>query len=237
MIAEGTRVAVIDDVMGQAVTTAGIAEEARLVPSIISEAHGVFKYPQQLLRLVQDSDCSAVIADHRLSQTGFASFTGAEFVASLYDLGMPGVLLSTFSAIDGDTSIKLHRARIPSLIPRSTLDPREIMVGLKLSESELAGQISAERKAWRTLVRIEGISKEGEISVADAIVHTWKPDLAIRYPLDLIEDVSIRKHLANNCSWPVRLLAEVNVGCEDANDLFLRSFEWAPEPNVEELES
>ena len=235
MIDEGTRVAVIDDVMGQAVTTAGIAEEARLVPSIISEAHGVFKYPQQLLKLVQDSDCSAVIADHRLSQTGFASFTGAEFVASLYDLGMPAVLLSTFSAIDGDTSIKLHRARIPSLIPRNSLDPREIMVGLKLSESELAGRMSAERRPWRTLVRIEGISNEGEIPVADAIIHTWKPDLAIRYPLDLIEDVSIREHLASNSSWPVRLLAEVNVGCDDANDLFLRSFEWAPEPNVEEL--
>ena len=160
MITEGTRVAVIDDIMGQAETTAGIAEEARLVPSIISEAHGAFKYTQQLLELVQNNDCSAVIADHRLSQTGFASFTGAEFVASLYDQGMPAVLLSTFSAIDGDTSIKLHRARIPSLIPRSTLDPREIMVGLKISESELAGRTSTERKAWRTLVRIEGISKK-----------------------------------------------------------------------------
>ena len=237
MITEGTRVAVIDDVMGQAVTTAGIAEEARLVPSIISEAHGVFKYTQQLHRLVQDSDCSAVIADHRLSQTGFASFTGAEFVASLYDLGMPAVLLSTFAAIDGDTSIKLHRARIPSLIPRSSLDPREIMVGLELTQSELAGNVSAERRPWRTLVRIEGISSEGEIPVVEAIVHTWKPDLAIRYPLDLIEDLYMRKHLTNNNSWPVRVLAEVNVGCDDANDLFLRSFEWAPEPTVEELAS
>lgn len=237
MIAEGTRVAVIDDIIGQAETTAGIAEEARLMPSIISEAHGVFTYTQQLLELVQDNDCSAVIADHRLSQTGFASFTGAEFVANLYDQGMPAVLLSTFSAIDSDTSIKLHRARIPSLIPRNGLDPREIMVGLKLSESELAGHTSAERRAWRTLVRIEGISKEGEIPVVEAIVHTWKPDLAIRYPLELIENLSLRQHLANNCSWPVRLFAEVNVGCDEANDLFLRSFEWAPEPNVEELAS
>lgn len=237
MITEGTRVAVIDDVIGQAETTAGVAEEARLVPSIISEAHGVFKYTQQLLKLVQENDCLAVIADHRLTQTGFASFTGAEFVASLYGQGIPAVLLSTFAAIDGDTSIKLHRARIPSLIPRSALDPREIMVGLKLSESELAGHTSAGRKAWRTLVRIEGVSREGEVPVAEAIVHTWKPDLAIRYPLDLIEDPSIRQHLTNNSSWPVRLFAEVNVGCDDANELFFRLFEWAPEPNVEELTS
>ena len=235
MIAEGALVAVVDDIMGQAETTAGIAEEARLVPSIISEADGVFHYTQQLLEIVQDSNCSAVICDHRLAQTGFASFTGAEFVASLYDQGMPAVLLSTFSAIDGDTSIKLHRARIPSLIPRSDLDPRKIMVGLSLSESELAGRTSPERRPWRTLVRIEGISKEGNTPVAEAIVHTWKPDLAIRYPLALIEDSSIRQHLTKNQSWPVRLFAEVNVGCDDANDLFLRSFEWAPEPNVKDL--
>ena len=235
MIAEGAHVAVVDDIKGQAETTAGIAEEARLVPSIISEADGVFHCTQELLELVQDSHCSAVICDHRLSQTGFASFTGAEFVASLYDQGMPAVLLSTFSAIDGDTSIKLHRARIPSLIPRSDLDPRKIMVGLKLSQSELAGHTSPERRPWRTLVRIEAISKEGETPVAEAIVHTWKPDLAIRYPLALIENSSIRQHLTNNRSWPVRLFAEVNVGCDTANDLFLRSFEWAPDSNVEEL--
>ena len=236
MIDEGARVAVVDDIRGQAQTTAGIAEEARLVPSIISEPDGVFQRIQQLLQLVKKSNCSAVICDHRLSQTGFASFTGAEFVASLYDQGVPAVLLSTFSAIDGDTSIKLHRARIPSLIPRSVLDPRNIVVGLKRSESELAGHTAPERKPWRTLVRIEGISREGDTPIAEAIVHTWKPDLAIRYPLALIEDLSIRHHLANNRSWPVRLFAEVNVGCDDANDLFLRSFEWAPEPNVRDLD-
>lgn len=235
MITEGARVAVVDDIVEQAETIAGIAEEARLVPSIISETDGVFQYTNQLLKLVQDSSCSAVICDHRLSQRGFASFTGAEFVATLYELGMPAVLLSTFTAIDGDTSIKLHRARIPSLIPRSDLDPRRILFGLKLSEGELAGDTTPERRPWRALVRIESISKEGDTPVAEAIIHTWKPDLAIRYPLALIEDSSIRQRLMDNDLWPVRLFAEVNVGCKDANDLFLRSFEWAPEPNVTDL--
>ena len=237
MISEGSRVAIVDDVEGQAETTAGVAEEASLVPFIISEADGEFDNLQQLFGCVQDRNCRAVICDHRLIPTGFASFNGAEFVASLYDQGMPAVLLSTFAAIDGDTSIKLYRARIPSLITRSDLDPRTIMVGLKRSESELAGHIAPERKPWRTLVRIEGVSKLGETYFAESIVHTWKPDQAIRYPLELIEDESIGRHLMNNDSWPVRLFAEVNVGCTDANDLFLRSFEWAPEPNVNDLAS
>ena len=237
MISEGSRVAIVDDVEWQAETTAGVAEEASLAPFIISEADGEFESLQQLFGCVQDRNCGAVICDHRLIHTGFASFNGAEFVASLYDQGMPATLLSTFAAIDGDTAIKLYRARIPSLITRSDLDPLTIMNGLKRSESELAGHIAPERKPWRTLVRLEGISTGGEIPVVEAIVHTWEPDLAIRFPLELIEDESIGRHLVNNDSWPVRLFAEVNVGCTDANDLFLRSFEWAPEPNVNDLAS
>lgn len=235
MISVGSRVAIVDDVKGQAETTAGVAEEASLVPFIISEADGEFENLQQLFGCVQDRNCRAVICDHRLSPTGFASFNGAEFVASLYDQGMPAVLLSTFAAIDGETSIKLYRARIPSLIIRNDLDPRTIMVGLKRSESELAGHIAPERRPWRTLVRIEGVSIEGKTSFAEAIVHTWKPDLAIRYPLALIEDEHIKQHLMDNDNWPVRLIAEVNIGCDDANELYLQSFEWAPEPNVNEL--
>ena len=235
MISEGSRVAVIDDIEEQAETTAGIAEEASLVPTIISEADAGFQCPRQLFEFVKANNCTAVICDHRLTPRGFASFTGAEFAANAYVKSMPALLLSTFSAIDGDTSIKLYRARIPSLISRNDLEPRKIIDGLQRSARELAGHIPSDRVLWRTLVRIEGISIEGETPVAEAIVHTWKPGLAIRYPLALIEDEPIRQHLMINNSWPVRLFAEVNVGCTDAIDLFLRSFEWAPEPNVNDL--
>jgi len=105
MISKGTNVAIIDDIEGQAETTAGIAEEASLVPSIISKADSGFQCPYQLLESVQESNCTAVICDHRLKPRGFASFTGAKFVAIAFDERMPAVLLSTFSAIDGDTSI------------------------------------------------------------------------------------------------------------------------------------
>ena len=237
MISEGSRVAVIDDIEEQAETTAGIAEEASLVPTIISEADAGFQSPRQLFEFVKAKNCTAVICDHRLTPRGFASFSGAEFAANAYVMSMPAVLLSTFAAIDGDTSIKLHRARIPSLIPRNDLEPRKIIDGLQRSAWELAGQIAPDRESWRTVVRIEGVSKLGEAYFAESIVHTWKPDLAFRYPLELIEDESIGQQLMENDSWPVRLFAEVNVGCTDAIDLFLRSFEWAPEPDVNDLAS
>ena len=237
MIAAGTRVAVVDDREGQAETAAGIAEEADLVPSIFSEAAGAFSTTNQLLEEVRSAGCDAVICDHRLSQTGFASFTGAEFVANLFREGIPGVLLSTFSAIDSETSIKLHRAEIPSLMDRSALDPDELVAALKRCESELAGEIAPERRLWRTLVRIENVSSESEIPVVDAVVHTWNPDRAVRFPLDLIEDRNIRRGLATGLGLPMRLFAQVNIGCRSESELYFREFEGAPEPMVSDLDS
>ena len=175
MIGEGTHVAIVDDVRQYAQTAAGIATEAGLVPKIISEDDGPFYSPEQLLDRVKDFGCQAVICDHRLSKTSFASFTGAEFVSNLYMNGIPSLLLSTFSAIDNSTSIRLYRARIPSLISREHLDPENVLGGLSRCQDELDGKISPERKQRRTLVRVVSVSTDEQEPVADAIVHTWNP--------------------------------------------------------------
>ena len=235
MIAKGRRVAVVDDVVHYAETAAGMAEEAGLIPSIISETDGKYEFTHQLLERVRESNCSAVICDHRLSQTKFASFTGAEFLSELYQVSIPGVLLSTFSAIDGDTSIRLHRARIPSLIGREELDPNQLLQGLRRCEDELAGVIAPERRLTRAIVRIVGVSADSDVPVAEAIVHSWNPEYAVRFPLELIEDLQIRELLIPNLSGELRLFAEVNVGCRDDTELFFRAFELAPEPNVDDL--
>lgn len=237
MIGEGTRVAVVDDVNRYAVTAAGIAEEAGLVPSIISEEHGPFGHTGQLFERVKDLNCNAVICDHRLSQVPFAAFTGAEFVADLYSRGIPGVLLSTFSAIDSDTSIRLHRARIPSLIGRNNLDPDHILDGLSRCNDELSGRIVPERRPRRTLVRVVDVTTEGGEPVVDAILHVWNPAEAIRFPLRVIEDQQIVETLSVAFDGELRLFAKVNVGCHSESELFFQEFELAPEPDVEGLES
>ena len=235
MIVEGTRVAVVDDVEQYAETAAGVAEEAGLVPSIISESDGKFQDTRQLLGRVLDISCAAVICDHRLSHTQFASFTGAEFMSALYHESIPGVLLSTFTAIDGDTSIRLHRARIPSLIGRENLDPDEILKGLRHCEAELAGHVAPERQPRRTLVRIQDVSMGNDTPVVDAILHSWNPDRAVRFPLTAIEDKRIRELLTPSFRGELRLFAEVNVGCRDESELFFQTFELAPVPSIDDL--
>lgn len=235
MTFEGLRVAVIDDIPAYANSAAGIVEEAELTPAIISEGHGTFDCFDQLLAKVSDANCKAVVCDHRLSNTGFAPFTGAAFVADLYQRKIPAVLTSAFSEIDSLTSIRLHRAFIPSLIPRKSLHPDQILQGLNLCFEEFKGRIAPHRVSRRTLVRIVEVSMEGAVPVADAIMHSWDPDQAIRFPIQLIENAAVKAALEQGIQGELRLFAQVNVGCQSETDLFLHDFEFAPDPDIEAL--
>ena len=237
MIGEGTRVAIVDDVISSAATVAGIAEEAGLEPIIISEGDGRFAIADQLWNRIQSDGCRAVVCDHRLSQRPFASFTGAEFLSQLYRQGVPGVLLSTFAVIDADTSIRLHRAFIPSVLGRQDLYPEQVLEGLRRCDAELHGDVQPDRLPRRTLVRILGVSTEGETPLVEAILHTWKADTAVRFPLDAVDDERIMKALTSTRREDMRLFARVNIGCDSESDLFFHSFEFAPEPNVDDLKT
>lgn len=229
------RVAIVDDERKSAEWAADIAEEAGMNPTIFSEGQGPFGKVSELISLIKQSQCDVVISDHRLSDTPFASFSGAQLVSGLFLQGVPGLLLSTYSSIDGATSIRLHRAHIPSVISREDFDPERILRGLSLCEKELAGGISPERLPRRTLVRVVSVTTESDAPVVDAIVHTWNPDKAIRFPLMIVTDPLIRAALPPGFRGELRLFAEVNVGCSDEKDLFFRNFELAPELKDDEF--
>ena len=235
MIGEQTRVAVVDDVDNSAEVIAGIAEEAGFCPVVIGRASGPFETVDALLSVLRDRGCAAAICDHRLVKTQFASFTGAELVARLYRECIPCVLVSTFTAIDSDTSIKLHRAHIPSVMNRGDADPYNLIKGLRRCEAELSGTIAPERRTTRVLVRVMEVSIESDLPVADAIMHSWNPDHAVRFPVELVEDQRIRQLLSSGFSGELRLFAEVNIGCSDDNELYMHSFEVAPKPVINEI--
>ena len=194
----------------------------------------LFLETAQLLEQIKEGGHAAVICDHRLSHTPFASFTGAKLVSEMYRQKITCLLLSTFAAVDGDTSIRRYRAFIPSLVSRTDLDPDRILQGLRFCEDEIAGHIAPWRKPWRTLVRVVSVSgnNAGGHGVADAILHSWNPDCGVRFPLELIEDPQIKAALNEDFISNLRLFAQVNVDCEDDMDLYFRTFEFAPDPNV-----
>ena len=228
---EGMRVAVVDDVKEQAMTVADLVKDAGMTPSIITEGHGLFTNPKDLMEMVADQGCVAVVCDHRLYQRPFASFFGAEFVASSYRQDMPGVLLSDFASDDARTSIRLHRADIPTVVDRENLEPSDLRQGLLRCVQEMEGTITEDRVAWRVMVRVVGITEEAGHTLASAVIHTRDPNSEIQFPLALVEDAEIRDGLRRGIAGEMRLFADVNVECWDDNDLFFKKFELAPKPD------
>ncbi len=235
MIGPGALVAVIDDEELYAKATADVVLDARLEPVLISRSAGQFPKVNDLVAEIQRSRCDAVICDHRLSTKGLAQFSGAQFVSQLYRQHVPALLLSTFAAIDADDSIRRYRSEIPFVMKRSDLAPERVLQGLEYCVEELGGRVAPERQPWRTLVRIVDVLPDINRGVVDAILHNWNPDSAVRFPLEVVDNEQIASALQKDFSGELRVFAQVNVGCRDESELFFKDFEFAPEPNVEDL--
>ncbi len=173
---------------------------------------------------------SAAICDHRLSPRGLASFSGAELVAQLYSTAFPAVLISQYFKIDQDVSIRKYRSRIPMLLARDDVGPDQLADAIKVCSEEIGGRRLPNRRGWRTLVRVVAQDVEGGEDVLDAIIPGWRPDEAVRFPAELLgrHRNSLPEERSNRLE--LRYFAMVNIGAEDAGELYLEGFEPAIEP-------
>jgi hypothetical protein len=219
------RVAIIDDDYIQAQTTGLNVEEANFEPFII-RADSRFERMEDLLTKLLETGSQAVLCDNRLTPQGYAAFNGAGFLALLYDQKvMPSVLITTYVDMDADESIRRWRHKIPVLLDRdSAANPEVLKRGVFESARELRGEVSVERKPYRTLIRVTNVDKETKEPILDVIIPSWNPKRAVRFPLSLIkQDIQVDVQLGT------RLFAEVNIGAEDPQELYFKDFELAPE--------
>ncbi len=178
---------------------------------------------------------SAAICDHRLSPRGLANFSGAELVAQLYASDFPAVLISQYSTIDQNVSIRKYRSRIPILLSRDDLEPDQIADAIRVCADEIAGTWLPSRRSWRTLVRVVAKDTEGSDEVLDAIVPGWRPNEAVRFPADLLG--SYRNLLPDgpDTTLDLRFSARVNLGAENSGDLYFKNFQPAIEPQNDNI--
>lgn len=220
------RVAIIDDDENAADSLSVLVEDAGLEAIVIpgrfaDVAAAAFQIAEK---------ANAALCDHRLSPRGYAQFNGANLVADLYDKRFPAVLVTQFLGIDQDVSIRKWRRKIPVLLGRDDADSQKIAEALDVCRKELAGQPAPNRKAWRSLIRVVAKDKEGGQDVLDAIIPAWQPKEAVRFPMDIIPS-QLRSLFPNgtHMDLSIRLFAKVNIGAENARDLFLFDFERAPD--------
>lgn len=216
------KIAIVDDERNDAEIAETDVKHAGFEPIAINRT---FRRIEELLAYIK-SEAQGALCTHRMSRFGFNNFYGANLVASLYDLKIPAVLITQYTDIDNDVSIRRWRDKIPVLLNRDEADAESIRRGIENCLLELQGHLPESRIPYRVLLRITNIGNESNEQVVDVIIPGWNPYRAVRFPLALIP-VDLHAKLSPG----VRLFAKVNIGAEKSEDLYFREFELASEPD------
>ena len=217
------KIVIIDDEKDFAEAAAWEVEYAGYEPILIVE--GSFKEINDLVSQIS-KDVYGVLCDQRLRKSGFANFDGSDLVATLYDQRIPAILNTQFYEMDKDVPIRKHRHKIPVLLSKSNLDEFTIKAGIETCLSEFNGTFANDRKPYRNIVRVIDFDEKYKEDIVDVIIPSWKPDTPVPLPLSLIREwiLDFQPQIGT------RLIANVNSGAENPEDLYFTDFEIAPKP-------
>ena len=215
------RVAIVDDDREGAETVKLSFEAAGYAPFIIEKSPGSAKALAEQIA----AEADAAYCDHRLNRYGFATnFFGADVIAHLYDLKVPGVLFSEYYDIDADVSIRKQRRKIPVVLHRSEADIQSIADSFSRCKEELEGRSPEWRRPHRSMLVVESFSNQDNVKVIDVTIFNRDGDI-VRLPLELIPE-----ELRDNLREGDLLIADVNIGAERSEDLYFENIQLAPEP-------
>jgi hypothetical protein len=214
------KIAIVDDEKDLAEATEWDVEDAGFESFIVND---YFREVDVLASHIE-KNAQGALCDHRLANYGRTNFSGATLVAALYDRKIPSILITQYTDIDADVSIRKHRRKIPVLLSRDEANAATIKKGIEDCVLELGGTIPITRIPHRTLLNITHITNESNEKVIDVIVPSWNPHKAVRLPVALIPQ-ELHSALVVD-TW---LFADVNTGAEKSDDLYFEHFELTPE--------
>jgi hypothetical protein len=212
---ERAPIAVIDDRETDAELIGLLLEDAGRTPIIVSGHY------DSVGALVADVKARSeyAVCDHRLRPYGMGDFDGAEVVAALVAEGFPAILITQF-ADDADLSIRRWRDKVPVLLRRDDASASALIAGIKRTESELLGEVPADRRPWRTLIRVEDVVEEAGTPALRVVIPGWDPNQTVTMPASMVPD-----DIRGTIQPGGYMFAKVNVGAVRSEDLFFKEFE------------
>lgn len=167
------------------------------------------------------SPVDAIICDYNLKVRNYSSINGEEVVAGLYQRRFPALLCTRFEG-HLPLPIRKHLKSIPVVLTPSELNADRLRAAFELCVNEFRGVFAPSRRPHRAVVRVEGGEFLGKsMVVANVSVPSWSSDQLITVEVDrewpayqLVAD-SIR---SGNVA---RVFAEVNLGADSADELFI----------------
>jgi CheY-like chemotaxis protein len=159
----------------------------------------------------------AAICDHRMKPSSYAGFDGAQLVSEFNQKRFPALLCTRFEA-DID-EIRPYRKHIPILLNwEDLMDPDTILLSFERLVAELRGEPPPSRRPWRTLVHVYDV--DCERGFVHIFLPGWDPHKGLRLRIKDLP-LAVRPLLRPD----YRLLAHVNIGAENPEDLFFDNWE------------
>jgi hypothetical protein len=207
------RVGVIDDYDPGRDSLAYKVEDADREPIIQKESVSDLN---NFLSSMKDN-FDAIVTDHHLRKAAsYFPIDGAELVAHCYDQNLPSLLVTRFENSEV-LEIRRFRKKIPVLLTPDEFNAETLISGLEKCINEFKGNFTADRKVWRTLVRVEDIRDKNIF----LFIPGWNSQQAVA-----LNTNNLPEELQKTIKPDMRLFAGVNIGCENFNDLFITNWEY-----------
>jgi hypothetical protein len=203
-------VCIIDDDDDSRSTMELTIEDSHLIP--LSQNEKVNNLEEYLLKYVQQN--VAIVSDHHLKKKNYFPVNGAEVIYNCYEKKIPSVLVTRYEPHIGE--IRKFRKNIPVILNPEEFNPDTLIKSLSICIKEFRGEISDERKPWRTLIRIDDVDS----SHIYIVIPAWNPNEIIS-----LNTEDLPRDIQEIISTDLRLHAKVNIDAESGNDLFFLDWE------------
>lgn len=207
------RVAVIDDSPEARAGYTYTVEDASL---IAVDQPGPLP-PLEDYRRQVSSAADAALCDYHITVQEYASFDGAELVASATRSGFPMVLCTRWEKAHLERLRHLRRW-IPALLRPDELEPDSLVDALNRTVEEIVVGPRPARRPWRALVRVEEVDHAGGRFYVE--LPGWHSEDVVALMTSGVP-AEIRDRLTPGS----RHHAQVNLGAESLDDLYFSDWE------------
>lgn len=169
--------------------------------------------PERVAAWVRERKIDAVLIDQDLRKGGYGHTSGISIAAALFKQHTPTILTTMHRMADLHDAI-WYRRYLPSFLQKNHLADIEEAMGRAVAEIE--GRVPAERKAYRTVVRIDEVdSREAQLVIPAFDYQEW-----ITVAMD-----ELAERLQTRPEAGMRFMAQVNIGALSQDELFISDIE------------
>lgn len=205
------RIAAIDD---QALGVAMMSESIETYLDAEAVEYGPRPADQdRVSRWVADQKIDGVLIDYNLKKGNFSKENGVVIAARLFHQGVPAVLTTVSRMADIHEAIWFGRY-VPAHMMKSRMELIESAFNRAMGEIE--GRIAPERKAYRTVVRVESIDSRH----CNLIILAHDP-----YEPVVVATTDLKARIGRDPVEGLRFKAEINIGAPTSEDLFISEVE------------